>query len=125
MIGELQTRQIMALVNDGLSAGEIAKATDTDEALVKLVIARCTQDGDRDISDEDLMKLRKHAIDLAFNANEESVQMKMTQWLIERDKPRKVETPISPIIAINQAIITARGAFTDLCKEYTLPEKQA
>ncbi len=68
------------------------------------------------------MKLRRHAVELAFQANDEGVQMKMTQWLIERDKPRKTEVTISPILAINQAIITARGTFADLAREYTVNE---
>ena len=121
MIGELQSRQIVALAEDGMSAEEIATATETDLSLVKLVIARSTQDGDRDITDEDLKKLRRHAVELAFRAEDESVQARMTQWLIERDKPVKKEVQISPILAINQAIIDARGAFGDLMKEYVKP----
>lgn len=119
MIGELQTRQILALIKDGCTPEQVAESMNVDPALIKLIVARNSQDGDRDITDEDLRTLRRHAFDLATSAEDESIQAKMTQWLIERDKPKSKEVTINPILAINQAILASRQSFNELLKEYS------
>jgi hypothetical protein len=119
MIGELQTRQILALVKDGMPIEQIAHSLDIDPALIKLAVARNSQDGDRDITDEDLARLRAHAVSLALNADNEAVQAKMTMYLIDRDKPKNSNVTINPILMVNQAIKEAHASFHDLVKEYT------
>lgn len=123
MIGELQTRQIVALLKDGMTVEQIAESCQLDPCLVKLVVARNSQDGDRDITDDDLKNLRRHAVELAMGADDQSVQARMTQWLIERDRPRKQEQAINPIMAINQAIITSMEQYKELSKSFSAPEK--
>lgn len=109
----------MALVKDGMAVEDIANSINVDPALVKLVVARNSQDGDRDITDEDLKTLRRHAVDLALSAEDEAVQARMTQWLIERDKPKQKDVSINPILAINQAIIASTQQFHELTKAYS------
>lgn len=118
MIGEMQIRQICALVKDGMTPEQIASSLDIDVALVKLAVARNGQDGDRDIDDETLKTLRSHAVALALHAEDEAVQARMTQYLIDRDKPRQVQATLNPITLINQALVMANGKFDELVQRY-------
>lgn len=111
MVSELLSRQIVALSRDGASAEEIATSAGISIELVKLVLARHNQIGDADITEEDLANLRAHALGLALNADDLSIQAKMTQWLIERARPTKSEQTVSPIMLVNQALIAMNGEY--------------
>ena len=119
MLGELQTRQIVSLLADGMAPDQIASSLELDVALVKLVAARHNQGEDRDITDQDLAALRAHAVSLALGAENEAVQAKMTMFLIERDKPKKQNTVINPVVLVNQAIRQANGIFNELSQAYS------
>ena len=118
MIGDLTSRQILALSNDGLSPAIIARELSIEEAFVRLVLAKhnAGTSEDRDINDEQLKILRSEAYSLATGAEDEGVRAKMTMYLIDRDKPKRVEQ-ISPITLINQAIIQAQAAYQEELKE--------
>lgn len=119
MIGELESRQILSLAGDGASPAEIAKGLGVEESLVRLVLSshEVGNTADRDINDEQLEALRRHAYNLAIGSSEESIQAKMTMFLLERDKPSGGRNGNS-ITAINQALILANGAFEKLTKEF-------
>jgi hypothetical protein len=117
ILGELQTRQIAALHADGMTIEQISSSLDLAPELVKLAVARNSNDGDRDITEEDLRRLRSHAVALALGADNEGVQARMTQWLIERDKP-KVSANVSPVLMINQALVAMQQNYGDLLKSY-------
>ena len=123
MVSDLESRQIVALARDGMSSGDIAKELSKDEALVKLVLntneAGSAQD--RDINDDELASLRRNAYNLAIGAEDESVQARLTMFLLERDRPPKVanQSQGNAIGNINNAVILAQRGFNDLLKEYT------
>lgn len=121
MIGELGTEQILSCSREGLSAEEISAELHLPVERVKLVLARhaAGAESDRDINDDDLARLRMHALSLALGAEDEAVQAKMTMYLIDRDKPRATVAPPSNILAINQAVVLAQGRFQELMKEYS------
>ncbi len=124
MIDELQTRQITALLKDGASAEEIAKELSLEVALVKLVAERNNVGtaADRDINDDELAILRRHAFNLAMGAADDATQARLTMFLLERDKPSKKATEGGSISVINNAIIAANGAFERLVKEMSTPK---
>jgi hypothetical protein len=122
MIDELTTRQIAALLRDGCTVDEIASQLGVEEALVKLVGARVGTIEDRDIDDNELRVLRKHAYNLAVGASDDATQARMTMFLLERDRPSKKVMESSPIAVINNAIIAANGAFEKLCQEMSTPK---
>lgn len=109
----------MSLANDGASAAQIAKALEVEEPLVRAVLARneVGEAIDRDINDAQLAALRQNAFQLAIAGENEAVRARMTMFLIERDKPRE-RREISPITAINKAIILANDQFKNLLSEY-------
>lgn len=122
---DLTARQICSLGEQGCTVEQISKELDVESALVKLILSRNNVSGasDRDITDEDLKLLRRKAVDLALGAEDESVQARMTMFLIERDRPA-VRAPTSPLVAINQAIISANENFSRLLKEYETPPQE-
>lgn len=112
MLGELEQRQIAALIREGVPDDEIARQMDIEPALVKLVASK--NGADRDIDDDQLAILRKHAFNLALGASDDSTQARMTMFLLERDRPSKKSSEASPIALINNAIIAANDAFEKL-----------
>lgn len=122
MIGEMTTRQIVALANDGAGVDEIATTLNIEVPLVKLALEGNNVDKssapDRDITDDDLKLLRRHAMNLALSAENEAVQARMTMYLIDRDKPKVAEQTASPITLINNALITANKSMEALKAEY-------
>lgn len=120
MIGENESRQIVALSRDGCSAEEISKSLDIELAAVKLVLSANNQGSavDRDINDAQLSELRQRAYNLAMYSQEDAVSARMTMFLIERDKPRKSQDSHLSITNINQALIQANASFGELLKEY-------
>ena len=119
--GELSNEQILSCAREGLSADEISAELKIPVERVKLVLVRHSAGGeqDRDINDDDLARLRAHAVHLAMGAEDESVQAKMTMYLIDRDKPRAPAEKPSNILAINQAVVLAQDKFQELIKEYS------
>lgn len=120
MITELANNQIIALSREGLTSSEIAKETNLPEELVKLSL-RSNNSGteaDRDISDADLALLRKNALHLALNSDNDAVKAKLTMFLIERDKPRLNNAPVTNIQVINQQIERANNRFAEMEKVY-------
>lgn len=121
MIGEMTSRQIVALANEGLDCGSIARELNVEVSLVKLVLsANLPQDSspERDLDDNDLVELRHNAKRLALCAEDESVQARMTMFLIERDKPRKIADSGPNIGNINIAIMQSREKFMELTEKY-------
>ena len=119
MLNDLSVNQIVSLSRQGAAAPEIAAELGLEEELVKLAL-RANKIGsieDRDISDAQLTMLRKQAYSLAFN-DDPTIAMRMTQFLIERDKPRIMERSGSLVGAINNAIILANGEFEKLKELY-------
>lgn len=122
MIGELTTRQILALSNEGLDAARIAQELAVELPMVKLVLAAHDpgpRSNDRDIDDNGLNLLRQRALALALNSENEAVSARMIEFLIERDKPKKTVADSPNIGAINVAILNGRGAFNKLIDEYS------
>lgn len=120
MIGENESRQVLALSKDGASAEEIARSLDLELGMVKLVLGAngAGEVADRDINDEQLAQLREKAFNLAMYSQEDSVAARMTMFLIERDRPsKKLDSGVS-IANINNALIAANSSFNDLLKEY-------
>ena len=119
MLSDLTARQIISLADQGASSEEIAKSLELEPALVKLVMSRheVGSASDRDIDDEQLSVLRKHAFNLAPAAGDEGIQARMTMFLLERDRPSGPKQ-VSSITAINQALILANGAFEKLSKDF-------
>lgn len=124
MVDELTSRQIIRLSEQGAPAEEIASTLSLELPFVKLVLSSNSQgsDVDRDINDDQLKRLRDHAFHLAVGADDEAVQARMTQFLIERDKPRE-RAPMNPIIAINQALIQANDSFKQMTEKFSKPEE--
>src|SRR6185369_6776275 len=92
MLGELTTRQIVSFAEQGASIREIADTLQIEEAAVKLVLnanETVTADTDQDVNEAELKLLRRHAFELATNSEDESLQGKMTRWLIERARPAR------------------------------------
>ena len=118
MLGELTSRQIVALGRDGLAVPDIAEQLGVEVSLVKLVLEGNSVPGDRDITDDDLSALRRHAVDLALRAENEAIQARMTMYLIDRDKPRAAPAQASPITLINNALIAANQSLKALTDEY-------
>jgi hypothetical protein len=120
MIGELSSRQILALSNEGCAADVISKELKIEESLVRLVLSahKGGSQDDRDINDAQLALLRSRALGLALGAEDETVAAKMTMFLIERDRPRKVEHTGPNIGQINMAISVAREKFLELSDKY-------
>ena len=123
-MNELESRQVAALAGQGFGVGDIASQLGLDELDVKLCLRAEGEgrDEDRDITDEDLKKLRKNALSLALGANDESVQAKMTMFLIERDRPSKVAvgTGVNPM-QINIMIQEANKRMAETIQAYTTP----
>lgn len=117
MIDELQSRQILSLAAQGAPAAEIATSLNIEEALVKLVLARHNPSAERDIDDDQLAALRRHAYNLAIGSTDEAVQARLTMFLIERDKPKSDQRG-SSITAINNALILANDSFKKLVEDY-------
>lgn len=120
MIGEMQTRQILALSNEGLGSAEIAKELMIEEGLVKLCLGAHKKgtEEDRDINDAQLRLIRQKLTDLALGAQDEAVMAKVGMYLLDRDKPRKIESGGINIEAINIAIQAAKQNFNELVKAY-------
>jgi hypothetical protein len=115
----------MTLADQGASVEEISDHTGMNVAEVKLVLSAHNAAPDRDINDDELAFLRQKAVRLAMQDHDLNVAARMTQFLIERDKPRTQQVT-SPIAAINKAIIIANDSFKSLLSDYapqTLPEK--
>lgn len=121
-MNELESRQVAQLGEQGFGVKEIAEQLGLDELDVKLCL-RAEEVGnevDRDITDEDLKKLRKNALSLALGANDESVQAQMTRFLIERDRPSKVavSTGVNPM-QINIMIQEANKRMAETIQAYS------
>jgi len=115
MVGELETKQIASLLAQGATCEQIAGELGFELAFVKLIAARQgSETPDRDITDDDLAILRRHAFQLALGADDDATQARMTMFLLERDKPSKNAPASNPIALINNAIINANGAFEKL-----------
>jgi hypothetical protein len=121
VIGELESRQIAAWLSGGCSPEDIARELGVDIALVKLVGAKNELVADRDISDEELGILRKHAFALAVSAESQEVQAKMTTFLLERDRPSKKEAAVNIITQINQGLASANAKYDEMIKLYNVP----
>lgn len=117
MVDPLTSKQILSLFAQGSPAEEIASVLNIELPLVELTLT-AHQVGDRDITDEQLALLRGRAFSLALQNDDISVAARMTQYLIDRDKPAKPSS-ISPVIAINNAIIQANQNFEKLKEEYS------
>lgn len=117
MINELQNKEILTLAAQGARPAEIAEALGAEEAMVNLVLSAHNQASDRDITDEQLSLLRARAFSLAMQGEDLTVSARMTQYLIDRDRP-KAGAQGSPITAINNAIILANERVAELAKEY-------
>ena len=120
MIGEMQSRQILALSHEGLGPADISRELLIDEGLVKLCLGAYKEgsEEDRDINDAQLKMIRQKLTDLALGAQDEAVAAKCGMYLLDRDKPRKIDTGGVNIQAINIAIQAARQNFNDLVKVY-------
>lgn len=119
MVDDLTSRQILELAAQGTPREEIAVALSIEPALVNLVLSSHGQAAsERDIDDEQLSILRKHALKLALQNEDLGISAKMTRFLIERDKPKAVAQSSSPLANINQAIILAQGSSKKLMEEY-------
>lgn len=125
MINELTTRQIAKALRDGASAEEVSEAFGVELAMVKLVAVKNEVGNvvDRDIDDDQLSVLRKHAYQLALGAADDATQARVTMFLLERDKPSKKASEGSPLMRINQAIMASNEAFSKLCKEMSGTQK--
>jgi hypothetical protein len=121
MLNDFSQRQILELSAQGANCEEISTTLGCELEMVKLVLNR-NQVGsaaDRDIDDEQLNRLRSHAMNLALQTEDLSVSAKMTRFLIERDKPRAVQPQqATPIVQINQAILAAQDSFKKLTASY-------
>lgn len=120
MVGEHTTQQVCALSRDGLSAEQISEALGVPIEQVKLALSanQLGSEADRDINDEQLAALRTKAFQLAMYSPEDTVAARMTMFLIERDRPSKKAEQLSPIVAINKALVVAQQNFTNLIEEY-------
>lgn len=119
MLNENTVSQIISLANQGADAEEISKELVVDKALVKLTLRanKVGTEDDRDINDAQLMLLRKRAFDLCF-VEDAAVSSRMTQFLIERDKPRDKGNTGVNFTAINNALIVAQEEFAKLQASY-------
>jgi len=117
MVNELINRQIVACREQGAAPEDIAAELGINVATVNLVLSAHGL-GDRDITDEQLVLLRQNAFELAMQKSDLSVSSRMTQYLIDRDKPRQ-EQHQTPLIVINNAIQSANEKLAELSKEYS------
>jgi hypothetical protein len=118
MLGELEQLSIRTLLAQGAKVEDIASEMGIEVALVKLVGAREELVEDRDITDQELQYLRKHAYNLATGADSHEVQARMTQFLLERDRPSKKEASVNIIAQINQNLAQGTSRFEELAKVY-------
>lgn len=119
MVNDLTSKQIVELAAQGTPPAEIASVLSIEPAFVNLVLAaQGNTSAERDIDDQQLEVLRRHAFRLATQTDHLPVAAKMTRFLIERDKPRAATPTTSPIANINQAIILAQGKFHESIKSY-------
>lgn len=120
MTGEITNRQILAMANEGLNADLIAADLGLAIEQVKLVLSahRAGTEVDRDINDTQLAALRRNAYNLALGSDDDSVQARMTMFLIERDRPKDHAENQSEITAINNAIIIGRAAYEEMMEQY-------
>lgn len=125
MLGEHSTRQILALAEQNISAEVISRELDLPLEQVKLTL-RANKKGtetDRDITDDQLALLRQRVFQLATTSSDESVALKAATFLIERDKPVKVQdTSGVNLTLIQQAIIQAQSGFDALRSKYETPQ---
>lgn len=124
MVSEITARQIGSLLGDGASVADVAEEFGLEPSVVRLIGERMNvakgQSGDRDITDADLVSLRKKALDLALSAESQEVQARMTMFLLERDKPSKKDQGQGNMIAqINQIILQGNEKYDNLVKGYT------
>lgn len=119
MIGAFQTEQICALANDGMCAADIVRELSVPEDLVRLVLSRngAGQPEDRDIDDSQLSVLRGRAMELAMQNEDLSVAGRMTQYLIDRDRPKGVGQ--DGISALTSVIVQANINFEQLKEKYS------
>lgn len=121
LIDDLTARQILALKSQGAGDKEIADTLGIEEPLVALTLSRYENNSDRDIDDAQLAALRQRAVTLAMQESDLTVAARMTQFLIERDKPSKRDTQVSSITQINQQILASREAFEKLAESFNKP----
>lgn len=121
MIGEIASRQILVLSDEGLSSMQIATELGIQEELVKLTLNAYKKGSevDRDINDSQLQLLRQKALSLALAADDESVSARMCMYLIDRDKPKDSGSAGPSIGAINMVILGAQEKLKELTAKYT------
>lgn len=121
LVSENTTRAILSLAAEGLEARAISTELGVEPEVVKLTLSahKAGTESDRDINDDELSLIRKKLVDLALYSGDEAIQARVGMFLVERDKPRKADTPpVSSIQQINIAIQTAAERFADLKKQY-------
>lgn len=119
MLDSIQTKQILALTAQGASPEDIASGLSVPPAEVNATLVLAGKASERDIDDAQLLLLRRRAFELAMQPGDLKVSSSMTQFLIERDKPREVQTGAgNSITVINQAIQTGHEGFEKLKEKY-------
>lgn len=116
----MEQRQILALIDQGATADEVSRTLEIPLETVKLVCAsnEAGAVGDRDITDEDLVLIRKRLKSIAIYGADDGVASRVGMFLLERDKPRVKEEKMTNLTLINQAIIQANQSVKELEEEY-------
>ena len=125
-MGEQTRRVVESALAQGGSVEEIANEMNLLPSDVLLVAGSrkpgaSEEDMGFDISPEQLSALRSHAFALATSADDQAVQAKMTQWLIERRAPTKLAAGGVNFLQINTQIEEARAKMAALTTAYSLP----
>lgn len=125
MLGSVEQRMVLSLAAQGSGAEVIAAELGYAIEDVKLVLNayKGGSEEDRDITDTQLATLRMRAYTLALQDSDLGVSARMTQFLIERDKPKNKEQTASPMVLINNAIVGVRERFDKLKDAYGSSEQ--
>lgn len=128
MIGEHTRRAIISALDQGGQPAEIAEGLGVPEGDVLLIAAgrlpaggNETEDAGFDISLEQLNTLRQHAYSLATSAEDQAIQAKMTQYLIDRRAPVKAASTGLNFLQINAQIEDTRAKMAALIHSYSQP----
>ena len=105
----------MVLNNQGMPCAEIARELGVLEGEVIGVLSR-NGDSSVDITDEQLVQIRRKLYDLAMYSMDEAVASKTAIFLLERARPVVQAQGPSTIIQINQALQMANETFKKLCE---------
>lgn len=121
MLGSVEQRMVLSLAAQGSGAETISAELGYALEDVKLVLNayKSGAEEDRDITDTQLSTLRMRAYTLALQDSDLGVSARMTQFLIERDKPKEKQQTVSPLVMINNAIVGVRERFDQLKDIYS------